>query len=79
MNSPGVYMASLLIDLDFVLMYGIKNRSESESHSVMSDFIVHGILQARILDWAAFPFSGGSSQPRDRTQVCHIAGRFFTN
>ena len=40
---------------------------------------VHGILQARILEWVAFPFSRGSSQPRDRTQVSCIAGRFFTN
>ena len=39
---------------------------------------VHGILQARILEWVASLFSRGSSQPRDRTQVCHIAGRFFT-
>ena len=31
--------------------------------------VVYGILQARILDWVAFPFSRGSSQPRDRTQV----------
>ena len=29
------------------------------------DYIVHGILQARILEWVAFPFSGGSFQPRD--------------
>ena len=36
------------------------------------DYTVHGILQARILEWAAFPFSRGSSQPRDRTQVLHI-------
>ena len=43
------------------------------------DYTVHGILQARILEWIAFPFSRGSSQPRDRTQVSHIAGRFFTN
>ena len=43
------------------------------------DSIVHGILQARILEWVAFPFSRGSSQPRDRTQVSHIAGRFFTS
>ena len=43
------------------------------------DCIVHGILQARILEWAAFPFSRGSSQPRDRTQVSHIAGGFFTS
>ena len=39
---------------------------------------VHGILQARILEWGAIPFSRGSSRPRDRTQVSHIAGRFFT-
>ena len=42
------------------------------------DYIVHGILQARILEWVAFPFSRGSSQPRDWTQVSCIAGRFFT-
>jgi len=39
---------------------------------------VHGILQARILEWVAFPVSRGSSQPRDLTQVSHIAGGFFT-
>ena len=39
--------------------------------------IVDGLLQARILEWMAFPFSGGSSQPRDRTQVSRIAGRLF--
>ena len=33
------------------------------------DYTVHGILQARILEWGAFLFSCGSSQPRDRTQV----------
>ena len=43
------------------------------------DCIVHGILQARILEWVAFPFSRGSSQPRDRTQVSHIAGELFTS
>ena len=42
-------------------------------------FIVHGILQTKILEWVAFPFSRGSSQPRDQTQVSHIAGRFFTS
>ena len=39
---------------------------------------VHGILQARILEWVAIPFFRGSSQPRDRTRVSCIAGRFFT-
>ena len=43
------------------------------------DYKVHGILQARILWEVAFPFSRGSSQPRDGTQVSCIAGRFFTN
>ena len=42
-------------------------------------YTVNGILQARILEWVAIPFSRGSSQPRDWTQVSHIAGRFFTS
>ena len=58
---------------------------ESESRSVVSDsfypmdYTVHGILQARILEWVAFPFFRGSLQPRDQTQVSHIAGGFFTS
>ena len=39
---------------------------------------VHGIVQARILEWIAISFSRGSSWPRDQTQVSCIAGRFFT-
>ena len=39
---------------------------------------IHGILQARILEWVAILFSRGSSQPKDWTQVSHIAGGFFT-
>jgi len=39
---------------------------------------LHGILQARILEWVAIPFSRGSSQPRDGRQVSCIAGGFFT-
>ena len=63
---------------------------ESESRSVVSDslwppprlpltqdYTVHGIFQARILGWVTFPFSRGSSQPRDRTQVSCTAGGFF--
>ena len=38
------------------------------------DYAVHGTLQAKILEWVAFPFSRGSSQPKDQTQVSHIAG-----
>ena len=39
---------------------------------------VHVILQARILEWVAVPFSRGSSQPRDQTQISCIVSRFFT-
>ena len=39
---------------------------------------IHGIFQARVLEWIAISFSRGSSQPRDRTQVSCIVGRRFT-
>ena len=39
---------------------------------------IHGIFQAKILEWVATPFSKGSSRPRDQTNVSCIAGRFFT-
>ena len=42
-------------------------------------YTVHGILQARILEWVVVPFSKISSQPRDWTQVSLIAGGFFTS
>ena len=59
------------------------------SHSVLSDslqpygcnppdFSIYRVLQARILEWVAIPFSRGSSRPRDWTLVSCIAGRFFT-
>ena len=43
------------------------------------DYTVHVIPQARILEWLAFPFSRGSSQLRDQTQVFRIVGGFFTS
>ena len=43
------------------------------------DYTVRGILQARILEWVAFIFSKGSSQPRERTLVSLIADGFFTS
>ena len=57
---------------------------ESESCSVMSDSFdpmdcsLRGILQARILEWVAIPFSRGSSWPSDWTQISHTAGRCVT-
>ena len=58
---------------------------KSESCSVVSDslrphdYTVHGLLQASILEWVAYPFSRGSSWPRNQNGVSCIAGRFFTN
>ena len=40
---------------------------------------IHGIFQARVLEWVAISFSRGSSWPRDQTQVLHIAGRLFNS
>ena len=39
---------------------------------------IHGIFQARVLEWVAISFSRGSSRPRDWTRVSHIVGRHFT-
>ena len=74
-----------------VVMYSCLTKPESESEVAWScpapcdpmdcslpGFSVHGIFQARVLEWVATPFSRGSSQPRDRTQVSRIAGRRFT-
>ena len=43
------------------------------------DYTVDGIFQARILEWVAYLFSRGSSQPRNQTEVSCTAGGFFTN
>ena len=71
--------------LNLVIEYiNTSNQNESEVAQFCltlcnsMDYTDHGILQARIWEWVAFPFSRGSSQIRDRTQVSHIAGRFFT-
>ena len=72
------------------MFYTFKSKINKESgkvkvaHSCLTlcspmDFTVHGILQARKLEWVAFPSSKVSSQPRDRTQVSCTAGGFFTN
>ena len=57
----------------------LKWKSLSHVRLFATTWTVHRILQARILEWVAFPFSRGSSQPRDRTQVSYMAGRFFTS
>ena len=53
--------------------------TKSESYSVMSNPLQQSMEFSRpeYWSWVAFPFSRGSSQPRDQTQVSHIAGGFF--
>ena len=71
LSSPWVYTA-----------YSAVCCSVSQSCPTLCDLVdypVHGILQARILEWITFPFSRGSSQPRDWTQVSHFAGGFVAS
>ena len=43
------------------------------------DYTIHGIVQARILERVAVPFSKGSPQPKDQTQVSSTVGTFFNS
>ena len=64
----------------YVLIFDLECRDQNPGNCVDKvDYTVHGILQARILECVTFPFSRGSSQPRDQTGVSHIASRFFTS
>ena len=58
-------------------------KSESENHSVMFNSLwsltVHGSLQVKILEWVTYPFSSGSSWPRNWTRISCITGGFFTS
>ena len=62
-----------------ILFYSVKVSQSCPTLCNPMDYTVHGILQARVLEWVAFPFFRGSSQPRDRTQNSHIEGGFFTS
>ena len=65
----------------FIVLYTMKVKVTQSCLTLCDpmDYTVHGILQARILQWVAFPFSRGSSQPRDRTQDSRIADGFSTS
>ena len=78
---------SLVVSLRYI--HGLKKKVEvlvTQSYWTLYDpmdcsplvFSVHGILQAKILEWVAISFFRGSFQPRDQTNVSCIAGRFFT-
>ena len=62
-------------EMNFWVIYGILKVKVAQSCPTLCnpmDYTVHGILQVRILEWVAFPFSRGSSQPGDQTQVSRI-------
>ena len=65
-SAYGIFQARILVKVKVIQLYPILCDP--------MDYAVRGILQARILEWIAFPFSRGSSQPRDGTQVSCIAG-----
>ena len=74
--------SSLLVWAVFIMeetVYALLKVKVAQSFCDPMDYTARGINQARIPDWVAFPFSRGSSQPRDRTQVSLIAGGFFTS
>ena len=74
-----------------LFLYTWKRRERKKKSLVVQSFLtvcdpmgcslpgssVHGIFQARVLEWVAISFSRGSSPPRDRTWVSHIVGRHF--
>ena len=93
-QSPGVWSIELVIlSNHFILCYPLfllpsifprKNVNVKVAQSCLTlcnpmDYTVLGLLQARIVEWVALPFSRRSSQPRGRTQVSRIAGGFFTS
>ena len=77
---PGIKPALIKPGLPALWADSLLSESESEMKVAQSCptlcdpmvHTVHGILQARILDWGAFPFSRGSSQPNDQTQVSRL-------
>ena len=82
-KAPLVYRAAppklMLSKEAYEVMWSVKVAQFCLTLCNPMDYTVHGILQAKILEWVAFPFSRGSSQPRDQAQVSHITGGFFTS
>ena len=74
-----IYQMSTLVEE--LIMKGMKVKVTQSCLTLCDpvDYTVHEILQAKILEWVAFPFSRGSPQPRDWTQVSYRTGKFFTS
>ena len=71
----GCFLHLLLLLLSCFSRVQLCATPETAAHQALLSM---GSLQVKILEWVTFPSSRGSSQPRDRTQVSHIAGGFFT-
>ena len=69
----------ILFPFNFLRLEWVKVAQSCLTLCDPTNCIAHGILQTKILQWVAFSFSRGSSQPRDRTGVSWIAGGFFSN
>ena len=74
-----VLRSSSQLKVDKVRLSEVKVTQSCSTLCDPTDYTVRGILQARILEWVAIPFSRGSSQPRDRTRVALNVGGFFTS
>ena len=82
----GMFLYSFSFSVE-MFMYSLYESESEVSQSCLTlcdpldcslpGFSVHGIFQARVLEWVSISFSRGSSQPRDQTQVSCIAGRHF--
>ena len=83
--SINCFAAFYLYYISLVFCYGgglidkVMSNSWDPMDCILPGSSVHGILQARILEWVAIYFSRGSSQPRNRTHVSCIADRLFTD
>ena len=81
--SSGHFATVLVFSFLFIFFCSMNSLPSQVSCSVVSDSLhrlyIHGILQARTLEWVASPFPRGSSQPREPTRVSCITDRFFTS
>ena len=78
-SAASCYVMGLITFVTILWESEVKGAQSCPTLRDRMDCALHGILRARILEWVAVPFSRGSSQPRDQTQVSRIASGFFTS
>ena len=76
---PTAFLLNQMLTLKCLYSMKVKGSQSCLTFCNPIDYRVHGSLQARMLEWVAFPFSRGSSQPRDPTGVSCTAGGFSTS